>query len=124
MWDDEELVRGMRKDKTGIFRGRPPVLVPKALHDEMVRRQMSRAMELLQDNLCAAVEVLVSIATRPTAEDKDRIVAAKLIIDRVLGKTPERVQLNLGDPPPWLKALTGGIVSVENEGDVIDVEEE
>lgn len=51
LWSDEELTRGQRKDKNGTWVGRPPTVVPKALHDELVRRKMSKAFELLRDNV-------------------------------------------------------------------------
>lgn len=36
----------------------------------------------------------------------DRIKAAQLIMERVLGKAPERVQFTVAaEDPPWLKAL-------------------
>ena len=92
-WDEEELRRGQRKSEGGSFHGTPPKVVPLAVHQELVRRQMTRATELFRDNLYAAVEVLCEIATNPDAPASDRIKASSMIVERVMGKAPERVEL-------------------------------
>lgn len=125
-WSEEELLRAQRKSKRGTWEGRPPKLVPKAIHDELVRRKMSQAHDLLRDNLIAAVGVLVEIAKDGEAQDSDRIKAAQLIIERVMGKTPERVQLEVA--PPWALAIqamyeTHGPLALERADDeLIDAE--
>jgi hypothetical protein len=105
--------------------GRPTAqVVPKAIHDELVKRKMSRAHDLLRDNLYSAVAVLVDIAKDEEAQDSDRIKAAQLIIERVMGKTPERVQLSVA--PPWAVALETLILASGQtelmEGEVIEVD--
>lgn len=42
-WDAEELRRGQRKDKSGRFNGRAPVVVAQEIHKEQTCRMMSRA---------------------------------------------------------------------------------
>jgi hypothetical protein len=126
-WTDEELRRGCRAIRrngryTGRFTNKKPDVVPKKMHDELVRRTMSKANALLNENLLKAVECLVEIITDPQSENKDRIKAAQLVMDRVMGKAPERIEVR--SDAPWLLALQGGIVSVDNEADVIDVEDE
>lgn len=98
-WSDEELQRGQKKSRRGTWEGRPPKIVPKALHDELVRRTMSKAGELLRDNLVGATEVLISLATGEDVDDAVRLKASAMIMDRVLGKTPERVDLNVRKTP-------------------------
>ncbi len=110
LWSDEELTRGQRKDKNGTWVGRPPTVVPKALHDELVRRKMSKAFELLRDNVVAATEVLIQLATDPSVDANVRLKAATTIMDRVLGKASERVELTAPEIPPWLQTIRGGIV--------------
>src|SRR5688500_3570828 len=46
-WSEEELIRGQKRSASGRWQGRPPKVVPKALHDELVKRKMSKAYELL-----------------------------------------------------------------------------
>lgn len=98
-WDDEELMRGQKRARNGTFQGTSPTVVPKALHDELVRRKMSEAHALLRDNLVAATEVLVSLANGKDVDDAVRLRAVTLIMDRVLGKTPETVNVSVQKTP-------------------------
>lgn len=127
-WSDEELKRGMRcvqaGPRKGRFIGKPPVVVPKKLHDELVRRTLSKANMLMLENSERAVQVLVAIVDDETIDAKDRLVAVRMILDRVMGKAPERIDFSVSGDPEWLQALRGGIVSVENEADVIDVDDD
>jgi hypothetical protein len=122
-WDDEELFRGQRKDKNGRFQGRPPAVVAKAVHDEMVRRQMAEASKLLQKALVPACTMLASIIEDPEAEDKDKLKAVGMIMDRVLGKTPETVNVNTGEQSIWEKAIVAAVVPVDPSDEVLDVDE-
>lgn len=128
-WEDEELRRGQRKDRNGRFTGRAPVVVPKALHDELVRRTLSKANETMLTNLGVAVEALVEVIKGKDVEEKDRLRAIGMIMDRVMGKPQERVEIT-GDTPKWQVAIQAGIVSIDGsmlggtpEGEVLDVDE-
>lgn len=83
LWDDEELIRGQRKDRNGRFQGKPPTVVPVALHREITRRQMEKAIQLLNENVSEAAEVLVSIIKGMDTEDKDRLKAIDMLFNRV-----------------------------------------
>lgn len=109
-WDDEELRRGQRRDRNGRFQGRQPRVVPKAVHDELVRRTLDQANKLFTENLVAAVEALCQIALDPGVEPKDRLRAVQMITDRSMGKSPEKVEVSADQP--WLVALQGAIVSI------------
>ena len=76
---------------------------------------MSEAYRLLQTNLVAATEVLVSLATDPEVESAVRLKASITIMERVLGKTPERVELSAVERKPWEDAVKGGIVRIPPE---------
>lgn len=121
-WDEEELLRGQRKAVDGTFVGRPPKVVPKAIHDELVRRTMTQAAEELRSNLVKAVESLTGIAADAEANDSDRLKAIDMIMTRVMGKPPERVEVTAD--MPWLAAITGGIVSVDEDviEDIVDAQ--
>lgn len=121
-WSDEELRRGQKKDKNGRWQGRRPSVVPKALHDELVRRTLSKAEELMRDNLHTAVEALVDVVTGEDVEDKDRLRAIAMIMDRVMGKEPQRVEV--GGDAPWMAAIAAAIVGTVEDEDIIDVEPE
>ena len=117
-WTEEELLRGQKRSKTGTWTGRPPLVVPTKLHDELVRRKMSVAHDLLRDNLVAATNVLIELATDEAVESGVRLKAASIIMDRVLGKAPDRVSIET--TKPWEIALAAGVVSL-GQRDVIDV---
>jgi len=110
IWTDEELIRGHKRDVNGRWSGRPPKVVPKAIHDELVRRRLSKSGELLKESLLDAVTLLGTVVRDPEAQYSDRIKAASLIIDRVMGKTPERISLQV--EPPWSVALRQAIQPV------------
>jgi hypothetical protein len=120
-WTDEELRRGRKMDKNGAFRGRDPVMIPKAVTDELTRRLLSQAQAIMRDNLVAAVEILTEIATDPSVEARDKLKAISMIVDRVMGKEPTKVELTTDKP--WQVALTGGIVSIDG-GDLEELEDE
>lgn len=118
-WDDEELLRGQKRSRRGTWEGAPPKIVPKALHDELVRRTMSKAHELLRSNLVAATEVLIGLANGKDVDDGVRLRAVTLIMDRVLGKTPETVNVSVQKTPfqTLLEDLyvdRSGIIDVES----------
>src|SRR5436309_2989664 len=60
-WDDEELVRGKRRNRAGKFTGRNPNVVPAAFLQELNRRRFSRAYELMSDSLVDAALMLRSV---------------------------------------------------------------
>jgi hypothetical protein len=92
-WDEEELIRGQRRNKRGKFTGSKPKIVPKALHDELVKRKMTKAYDLLNESIYDAVAILIDIAKDTRTEDGVRLKAVKEILDRTIGKTPINVQI-------------------------------
>lgn len=123
LWSKEELLRGQRQDRNGRWQGRAPKVVPKAIHDELVRRTLSEAQSKLTDSLVDAVEALADIVKGKDVEDKDRITAAKLIIDRVMGRVPEKIDLRVGEKPKWETALEAVLVPTDADAaEIIDVD--
>jgi hypothetical protein len=120
-WDDEELLRGQRKSKNGKFHGRPPKVVPMAVHHELVRRRISRADEILDETLELACLLLKQVIVDNDAPYADRIKAAGMVMDRVMGKAPDKVEIK--SDAPWLIALQAGIVRIgQAEGEVVDAD--
>lgn len=113
-WDDEELRRGQKRDKNGGWRGIAPVIVPKAIHDELVRRTISKANQLMTENLEEAVKVLTELVVGQDIEAKDKLRAIGMIMDRVMGKAPEKLEVS-GETPPWQIAINAGIVSITSD---------
>lgn len=107
-WTEEELEMGRRQSKAGTYSGRPPVVVPKAIHDELVKRTLNNAQEHMRANLEGVVQVLTAIAMAEGVEPKDRLKAIGMVMDRVMGKVPDTV--NLRPDMPWVQAITDGIV--------------
>jgi hypothetical protein len=111
-WDDEELLRGRRRNKNGRFVGRPPTVIPAALHKELTRRRYSKAHDLLADSLVDAALMLRSIINDELADAADRIKAAEVMFNRVVGRPREQVSLAIQTegPAPWERLVSAAIV--------------
>lgn len=121
-WDDEELWRGRRRDKSGGFRGRDPSLVPVGVHRELNQRKFGeQAYEVLKDSVVEAVEYQVEVMRDPDADPALRMRAAEDIINRILGKPETRSQVDVSvRREPWQEALVQSIVGADAQ--VIDVQ--
>lgn len=120
LWDEEELIRGQRRSRNGKFQGRPPKIVPKVVHDELVKRKMTKAYELLSESVLDAVQVLVDVARDKEADPNVRIKAATEILNRTVGKPKEHLLVDLS--PEARKFEAFGETVVVWVDDVIDVE--
>lgn len=109
-WDIEELRRGYKRDAQGIFRGRGPVVVAKAVHDELVKRTLDEANKLLIENLEAGMQVLVDIMKDERVDPKDRLRAIEMIANRAMGKEPQKLEVS--GEAKWQFALADAIVSM------------
>ncbi len=85
-WDDEEIWRGQKKASNGKWVGRPPAVVPHAVHEERIRRTMTKAHELLRESTYAAVALLRQVVDDEDANYGYRLAAAQQILDRTLPK--------------------------------------
>lgn len=63
--------------------------------------------------------MLRAIVNDKKANEADRIKAAELIMDRVMGKAKEHVQLDI-QSEPWQRMIASSIVS--SAGDVVEGE--
>jgi hypothetical protein len=97
--DDEELALGRLKAIDGTFRGRPPKVVPGEMVAAMRREWLSRAEAKLREALMSkGIGVLTELAGNPEIDPGVRLRAAEKIIERTMGKVPDRVQLAAEDP--------------------------
>jgi hypothetical protein len=96
--DNEELVRGYTRSADGTFRGRVPKVIPKAIHDRMVAELFQRSDAILRDSLIDAVETMRAVMTSPHADEGQRIKAAIWIFERLRGKTPDMLQIDMAKP--------------------------
>lgn len=107
--EDEELARGQLKDKNGQFRGRPPTMVPKELVQAMRREWLGRAESKLRAALMeSGIGVLTELANDKSIDEGVRLRAAQTIIERTMGKVPDKIELRTEDP---VEALFRSILS-------------
>lgn len=90
--DNEEIASQRFRDRLGGFVGRPPLLSGKQ-QQEFRRELLKRGQRKLDGMYEMALGVLKEIAASGMAEDKDRLKATDMIMQRVAGKVPERVEL-------------------------------
>lgn len=130
-WTDEELLRGRRKNKNGNFTGRPPRFVPIEFHRELTRRRMQRATAILAYSLVDAATMLRSVVNDDEALASDRIRAAEIMFDRILGRPRESVALAVtssGEEPLWQRVIANAVVGSEEqaaqviEGEIVEGE--
>lgn len=112
-WDMEELRRGRKRDKNGGWQGRDPVIVAKAVHDELVKRTLDEAQRIMRENLESAVTMLTDLATNPGVEPKDRLKAIDMIMNRVMGRDPQKIELE--GESKFEAAIAHSIVSLPEE---------
>lgn len=111
-WDNEEIRKGRRRDKNGGWQGRNPVVVPMALHQEAIKRTFEEAKEIFNEGLLPAVRYLTSIVEDENVEPKDKLKAVSMILDRVLGKPIEKIEINT-EPEPWEDAVVAAVVPLQ-----------
>lgn len=96
--DNEELARLQFKAADGTFRGRPPNNLPTMLVNLMRKELIDRLAEKRRGVLEEMQDVLIGVALHGE-KDGDRIRAASAIIERELGKVPDKVEHSTGDKP-------------------------
>jgi hypothetical protein len=124
--DDEELAHGRLKAVDGTFKGRPPSVIPTELVQAMRREWLSRAESKLRAALHEhGIGTLTKLAADTTIDPAVRLRAAEKIIERTMGKVPDRVHIAAEDPVETLfrsiladpEGLTGPEVPKELSAD-------
>lgn len=93
----EELARGQIKAVDGSFRGAPPKWVPRAFMQACVKELMKRGRQLYQENYVDAIKVMLELAHDPEIDGSVRMRAAQFVIERIEGKTPDKVIVETKD---------------------------
>lgn len=107
--DDEEVARGQLRNEAGTFAGRPPTVVPAELVQAMRREWLSRAEDKLRNALLEkGIGTLTELAGSDRVDPAVRLRAATALIERVMGKVPDKIQLAAEDP---VEALFRNILS-------------
>lgn len=97
--DDEEVAAGRLKAADGTFRGRPPVVIPAELVQAMRREWLSRAEDKLRNALLEkGIGTLTELAGSDRIDPAVRLRAATILMERVMGKVPDKIQLAAEDP--------------------------
>lgn len=117
--DDEELKRGRFRDSDGKFRGRSASKIPAAFHEEVMRRLLERGAETIRQDYLGAIDTITDIMYDDTLDASVRLRAADMIMTRVAGKAPEKVELTVA-VKPWEQTLKGIIKAPPLELGVID----
>lgn len=106
--DAEELASGRLKDKHGGFTGRPPSFIPRQFLMACQRELYTRFSTRVQANLEKATDELIRLAFSTEMEAKDRVKALQYLIERVVGKVPDKLEISAADP--W-EQIVSDIVS-------------
>lgn len=96
--DEEELARGEVRGADGRFPATPSKVVPRSMHDEMIKELFARADEKLRTSLVDSVGVMQEIAMGSAYEPADRIKAAQWIYERMRGKVPTEIKVSQDEP--------------------------
>jgi hypothetical protein len=86
--------------------------VPAEFHQACIKELLKRGDKLFREAYLEAISVMQQIATDTEAKDADRLKAATFIVERVGGKTPERIEVS--ETQPWEK-LIADIVGENDE---------
>jgi hypothetical protein len=105
-WDNEELIRGYRRNRSGKF-GAAPTYVSREIQQEAFRRLIGRGERKMKTAYIEAVEALVKLAHNAESE-KVKLDAIKTLMERVVGKVPDIVRVS--QEAPWEAMLADAIV--------------
>lgn len=106
--DDEELLRGQVRDADGKFRSGPLRQIPREFHDELMRRVLEKGTDKLRAQYLNAIDVGTDLMNDAEIDPTLRWNIAKYIIERLGGKTPDRVEHAVA-LKPWEVVLKGVI---------------
>lgn len=109
----EELVRGQLKDHEGRFRGRPPKWIPAEFYQECVRQLLRKGDVMWREAFFESIKTFTAIAQDERVDPKDRLKAAQYVIERVAGKTPDKVEVSVVQP--WEQIIGGIVAEAEDE---------
>lgn len=127
--DDEELQRGQLRDSDGKFRGGPMRKIPREFHDELMRRILDVGVARIRGKYLAAVDTLVDVMQDTDTDSRLKVDVAKYLIERLAGKTPDRVEVAVA-VKPWEKTMESILTEVPAEeqdledAEVLDDEDE
>jgi len=99
---DEELLKGRIRNEDGTLTRNKDI--PRELWDRAVRELFGRADQLMQESLLDVINAIVQIAKCEVYEPADRQKAAIWLVERVMGKAPDRIIVE--QEKPWETVMT------------------
>lgn len=104
-WDLEELARGRPRAKNGTFQGGKPRWVSPKIAEEAKRRLKEETMGQLSEHVGFALRVVKDLMTNtdlgedgyPIVDNRLKLDAAKFVVEHVIGKPRQRVDVEAGD---------------------------
>lgn len=120
--DDEEVVRGQLRASDGTFKGRPPKAMPRELYLKLQAEAAKRWENKLKGMVDLSIEALERIVTSGRSE-MVRFQAATYLIERTMGKIPERIAVT-ADIKRWEGVASSILVDLgENNNELEPVAE-
>jgi hypothetical protein len=111
--DAEELKKGWFRNESGTFKGGRPANVPRRFYEELRQEVMRRWNESLVEELEPSLRALREIRDNPKASAEARHKSAIYLIERSVGKVPEKAEVKV-EMAPWEIAIEGILVD-DNE---------
>lgn len=119
--DDEELIRGQMRTKHGDFRGPHPSIIPWTMHkaamDAFGQRMERHLIEEIPNILDAMVAIANGSDVTGLRDPKARVAAGTYLLDRILGKTPDKQETQVTVTSRWEEAAAGGRLFVDVDPD-------
>lgn len=99
--DEDEIMRGQIRNKAGHFGGRKPNYVPREFLTQIQVKQREIYEQTLAPMVLKAMRTLDDVmeekagrySSGPSPQHAARVAAAKLVLERALGRVPEQVQI-------------------------------
>lgn len=107
---DKELAKGRWAGADGKFKGQPPKMMPKKFFDELRAETIIRWNAALVEDLEPMKQVLRDIALNRKASADARHKSAIYLIERVVGKVPEKSEVKL-EVAKWEEDIEGVLYS-------------
>jgi hypothetical protein len=86
--------------------------------DAIVRALIADCNRELRDNVQIAIRKLIELAKDDSIDPKHQLKAIDMILVRVMGKPPDKIEIKSG--APWEAAIASALVA--SDADVIDAE--
>ena len=115
--DDEELARATFRNAAGDFRGRPPKTVPRNFMQMVVREILRRGDSEIRQLYVRVWKEVGRIALYGDKE-ADRLRAANMLVERIAGKVPDRVEIKAERGFEGLVEALTGLSSEEVEDEL------